>query len=51
MDAFGFSFVAFRVDTLAQRFGVTKREIIWTLTATLAMRPVGADVFGLLADR
>jgi len=41
----------FLFDTLAHQFGVTKREIVWTTTATLAMRPVGALVFGLLSDR
>ncbi len=51
MDAFDFFVVVFLVDTLAERFGVTKKEIIWTMTATLAMRPVGAVIFGLLADR
>ena len=39
------------VDTLAAHFHVAKSAIIWTLTATLAMRPVGAVIFGLLADR
>jgi len=51
MDAFDFFVVVFLVDTLAERFGVSKKEIIWTITATLAMRPVGAVLFGLLADR
>ncbi len=51
MDALDFFVVVFLVDTLAQHFGVSKREIVWTLTATLAMRPVGAILFGLLADR
>jgi SHS family lactate transporter-like MFS transporter len=51
MDAFDFFIVIFMVDTLAQHFHVTKSAIIWTLTATLAMRPVGALVFGMLADR
>ncbi len=51
MDAFDFFVVVFLVDTLAVRFGVSKKEIVWTLTATLAMRPVGAVIFGLLADR
>jgi SHS family lactate transporter-like MFS transporter len=51
MDAFDFFVVVFLVDTLAVRFGVPKKEIVWTLTATLAMRPVGAVIFGLLADR
>jgi SHS family lactate transporter-like MFS transporter len=39
------------VDTLAAHFAVSKREIVTTLTATLALRPVGALLFGLLADR
>ena len=39
------------MDTLATQFQVTKSAIVWTMTATLAMRPVGAIVFGLLADR
>jgi SHS family lactate transporter-like MFS transporter len=51
MDAFDFFVVVFLVDTLAAHFGVPKKEIVWTLTATLALRPVGAVIFGLLADR
>src|SRR5712691_8018998 len=51
LDAFDFFVVVFLFDTLAHQFGVTKREIVWTTTATLAMRPVGALVFGLLSDR
>jgi SHS family lactate transporter-like MFS transporter len=51
LDAFDFFVLVFLVDTLAVQFQVTKSAIVWTLTATLAMRPVGAVVFGLLADR
>jgi len=51
LDAFDFFVVVFLVDRLAASFGVTKADIIWTMTATLAMRPVGALLFGLLADR
>src|SRR5512133_2129942 len=51
LDAFDFFVVVFLVDTLARHFGVDKKQIILTLTATLAMRPVGALLFGLLADR
>jgi SHS family lactate transporter-like MFS transporter len=51
LDAFDFFVLVFLVDTLAVQFHVTKSAIVWTLTATLAMRPVGAVVFGLLADR
>src|SRR6266852_5459796 len=51
LDAFDFFIVVFLFDTLAHQFGVTKKEIVLTTTATLAMRPVGALFFGLLADR
>src|SRR5207245_4894897 len=51
LDAFDFFVLVFLVDVLAVQFGVPKSAIIWTLTATLAMRPVGAVIFGLLADR
>jgi SHS family lactate transporter-like MFS transporter len=51
LDAFDFFVVAFLISTLAQQFHVTRKDIILTTTATLAMRPVGALIFGLLADR
>ena len=51
LDAFDFSTVVFLVDILAVQFHVSKSDIVWTLTATLAMRPVGALLFGLLTDR
>ncbi len=51
LDAFDFFVVVFLYDILAAHFGVPKSAIIWTVTATLAMRPVGALIFGLLADR
>src|SRR5712664_3126466 len=51
LDAFDFFIVVFLFDTLAHQFGVTKKEIVLTTTATLAMRPVGALLFGLLSDR
>ena len=51
LDAFDFFIVVFLFDTLAHQFGVTKKDIVLTTTVTLAMRPVGALLFGLLADR
>ncbi len=51
LDAFDFFVVVFLYDTLARQFHVTKASIILTTTATLALRPVGALLFGLLADR
>src|SRR5215475_3607503 len=51
MDAFDFFVLVFLVDELARQFNVEKADIVWTITVTLAMRPVGAVIFGLLADR
>ncbi|MGC1903040.1 MAG: MFS transporter [Candidatus Acidiferrum sp.] len=51
LDAFDFFVVVFLIDTLAQHFHVPKKDIVLTMTATLAMRPVGAVIFGLLSDR
>ena len=51
LDAFDFFVLVFLVDTLAKAFQVSTGKIILTITATLAMRPVGALLFGLLADR
>jgi SHS family lactate transporter-like MFS transporter len=51
LDAFDFFVVVFLLDVLAAQFAVPKKQIIVTLTATLAFRPLGALIFGLLADR
>src|SRR5271156_279298 len=51
LDAFDFFVLVFLVDVLANNFHVTKGDIVWTITITLAMRPVGAVVLGSLADR
>jgi SHS family lactate transporter-like MFS transporter len=51
LDAFDFFVLVFLVDVLAAQFHVSAAKIIWTTTATLAMRPVGAVLFGMLADR
>ena len=51
LDAFDFFVVIFLLDTLAEHFRVTKSDIVLTVTATLAMRPVGALLFGMMADR
>ena len=51
LDAFDFFVLVFLVDVLAEHFQVSPAKIIWTTTATLAMRPVGAVLFGMLADR
>src|SRR5215475_10635061 len=51
LDAFDFFVIVFLYDHLAREFGVTKKVIVFTTFATLALRPVGALIFGLLADR
>jgi len=51
LDAFDFFVLVFMMDTLARQFHVHKSKIVATLFATLVMRPVGAFLFGLLADR
>jgi MFS transporter, SHS family, lactate transporter len=51
LDAFDFFVVIFLFDVLAARFHVSKADVVYTLTLTLAMRPVGALIFGSLADR
>src|SRR4051812_21474000 len=51
LDAFDFFVVVFLVDILAADFHVSKAAIVTTITATLATRPLGALIFGLLADR
>jgi MFS transporter, SHS family, lactate transporter len=51
LDAFDFFVLVFLIDTLATQFQVSKSRIIETIFATLIMRPVGAVLFGLLADR
>ena len=39
------------MDALAEEFSVGKAAVVLTLTWTLAMRPLGAFLFGLFADR
>ncbi len=51
LDAFDFFVVVFLFDVLASRFHVSKAAVVYTLTLTLAMRPLGAFAFGALADR
>lgn len=51
LDAFNFFVVVFLFGPLADTFHVSKAAIVFSLTATLALRPVGALFFGALADR
>jgi SHS family lactate transporter-like MFS transporter len=51
LDSFDFFVLVFLFDVLAARFHVSKASVVYTLTLTLAMRPLGALFFGTLADR
>jgi SHS family lactate transporter-like MFS transporter len=51
LDAFDFFVMVFLFDLLAARYHVSKASVVYTLTLTLAMRPLGALFFGALADR
>src|ERR1035437_4723885 len=51
LDAFDFFVLTFVLVTVAREFHVSLVEMAATITASLAMRPVGALIFGLMADR
>lgn len=51
LDAFDFFIVVFTLTAIAKEFHKTDAQLALTITATLAFRPVGALIFGLLADR
>jgi SHS family lactate transporter-like MFS transporter len=51
LDAFDFFVVVFLFSELSSKFHVSKSAIVLSLTFTLAMRPIGALLFGGLADR
>jgi len=51
LDAFDFFLVVMTLTAIARDFGRSDADIAFSLTLTLAFRPVGAFVFGLIADR
>src|SRR5438132_7602553 len=51
LDALDFFLLTFVVPTVGHDFGRSVVDVGWAITITLAMRPVGAFVFGLLGDR
>jgi len=50
-DAFDFFVLTFVLSTVAKDFGKSIPALALTTSATLATRPIGAFIFGLLADR
>ncbi len=51
LDAFDFFILVFVLPSVAQDFGVDVPAIALSITVTLAFRPIGAFIFGLMADR
>src|SRR5215469_7890801 len=51
LDAFDFFLLTFVTQRIANEFGVGLPAVAVAVTLTLALRPVGALFFGLLADR
>jgi MFS transporter, SHS family, lactate transporter len=51
LDAFDFFVLVFVLPTVAKDFHRSVPDIAFTITATLAMRPIGALIFGWCADR
>src|SRR3954470_11429713 len=51
LDAFDFFLVTFCLSSMAGEFHKTVPEMSLVFTVTLALRPVGGFLFGLLADR
>lgn len=51
LDAFDFFILSFCITALAQQFHAKVSEITEAVFITLAFRPVGAFLFGLMADR
>src|SRR4029077_8954474 len=51
LDAFDFFILTLVIEDIAASFGRTRPDVAFALTVTLAMRPIGAVVFGIMADR
>src|SRR5213595_1124628 len=51
LDAFDFFLVVMTLTAIGKEFGKSDAAIALSITLTLAFRPVGAFIFGLLADR
>jgi len=51
LDAFDFFVLTFVVNDVAKSFGTTRPNVALTITLALVMRPLGAILFGMMADR
>jgi MFS transporter, SHS family, lactate transporter len=50
-DAFDFFVLTFVIDDVAKTFSRSRPDIALTIALALAMRPLGAVIFGVMADR
>jgi SHS family lactate transporter-like MFS transporter len=51
LDAFDFFLLVFVLKDIAQEFHTAISEVAFAILLTLAMRPIGAFLFGRAADR
>ena len=51
LDAFDYFILVFCVSAVSADFRVSRAQVVAALSITLAFRPVGAFLFGLMADR
>jgi SHS family lactate transporter-like MFS transporter len=51
LDAFDYFLVVYGLTAIAKDFHRSDKEMVLAITITLAFRPIGAFLFGLLADR
>ncbi len=51
LDAFDFFLVAFCLTAIGKEFHQADKAVALSITLTLAFRPVGAFIFGMIADR
>jgi MFS transporter, SHS family, lactate transporter len=50
LDAFDFFLLTLVLTDVAKEFDVSVKQVSWAITLTLALRPVGALMFGRMAD-
>src|SRR6478752_3168290 len=51
LDAFDFFVLTFVIQDVATAFGKSRPDIALTVSLALVTRPIGAVIFGLIADR
>ena len=51
LDAFDFFLLVFVIKDIATEFGTQITDVTFAILLTLAMRPIGAYIFGRAADR